>query len=207
MLSGSWPIHPADRKQAADSGFMPLQGLLSDRMFVGRCVLDRVPNPVIPEPPTIRAGVPLDLSLRRPRRWRPPRRRRWRRPPRRRWSVTRRAAVVVVVPVTAAVPVLVRAPAWVPLVARAPVMVIHRCRRRRRVGSARCQAERGQGHAASRQGASAQTKPRFLRVGIHAPENSPWECTQNPFGRFAELNPFGRFAEFKSCSQLGFMCG
>jgi hypothetical protein len=58
--------------------------------------------------------------------------------------------------------------------------------------------QRGQGHAASRQSASAQTKPRFLRVGIHALENSPWECTQNPFGRFSE---------FKSCSQLGFLCG
>ena len=75
---------------------------------------------------------------------------------------TRRAAVVVVVPVTAVVPVLVRTPAWVPLVAWAPVMVIHRCRRRRRLGSARRQAERGQGHAASRQRASAQTKQRFL---------------------------------------------
>jgi hypothetical protein len=129
----------------------------------------------------MRAGVPLDLSLRRPRWWRPPRRGRsitgsitgrfitGR-------SITGWAPVVVVVPVTAAIPVLVRAPAWVPLFAWAPVMVIHRCRRRRRLGSARCQTERGQGHAASRQGASAQTKPRFLHVGIHAPENSPWDA-------------------------------
>jgi hypothetical protein len=157
---------------------MPLQGLLSDRMFVGRGVLDRVPKPHCSESPTVRAGVPRDLSLRRPRWWWPPRRRRsitgsitgrfitGR-------SITGWAPVVVVVPVTAAIPVLVRAPACVPLVARAPVMVIHRCRRRRRLGSARCQAERGQGHAASRQHASAQTKPRFLRVGIHALENSP----------------------------------
>jgi hypothetical protein len=159
---------------------MPPQGLLSARMFVGRCVLDRVPNPVAPQPPIIRAGVPLDVSLGRPRRWRPPWRRQWRRGPRRRWSVTRRAAVVVV-PVMAVIPVPVIAPALVPAVAGAPVMVIRRCRRRRRLGSARCQAERGQGHAASRQHAGAQTKPRFLRVGVHAPENSPLGMQTKPF--------------------------
>src|SRR5208283_6176685 len=92
--------------------------------------LDRDPHPVVPESPTIRAGVPLDLSPRRPRRWRW-----WRRSPRRRWTVTDRAAVVVV-PVTAVVPVRVRAPALVPAVARAPVMVIHRCRRRCRLRGA-----------------------------------------------------------------------
>ena len=50
MLSGSRPITRLTESRAADSGFMPLQGLLSDRMFVGRGVLDQVPNPVVQNP-------------------------------------------------------------------------------------------------------------------------------------------------------------
>jgi len=121
------------------------------------------------KPPTIRFGVPDNLSLRCPTRWR------WRRPRGRSItgsitgrSITGWAPVVVVVPVTAVIPVRVRAPALVPRVARAPVMVICGCRRRRCLGNARGQSECGQGHAASRQRASAQAKPRFcLLVDIH----------------------------------------
>jgi hypothetical protein len=125
------------------------------------------------EPQTIRVGVPGDLSLTRPTRWR--------------WgrsitgsitgsvtgSITGRsvigwATIVVVVPVTAVIPVRVRAPALVPLVAWAPVMVVCGCGRRRCLGDARGQSKCGQGHAASRQRASAQAKPWFcLLVDIH----------------------------------------
>jgi hypothetical protein len=185
---------------------MPLQGLLSDRMFVGR-------GSKVGLHTSLFRREPLDPGLAPPP-WG------WRRSitgsvsrvtgsvsgaitgsiaagPIAGRSITGWAAEVAVVPVTAAVPVLVRAPALVPLVARAPVMVVHRCRRRRRVGSARCQAERGKGHATSGQGASAQTKPRFLRIGIHAPKNSRWPCTQTSL--VGSRN-------HKSCSQLGYIC-
>jgi hypothetical protein len=98
---------------------------------------ERNPDWAVPVSPTIRSGVPHDLSPRRPRRW-PGRRRR----PRRGSSITRRATVAVV-PVTAVIPVLVRAPAVVPLLARAPVMVVHGCRRRCCLGDARGHAEGG----------------------------------------------------------------
>ena len=154
--------------------------------------LEPDPHSVIPEPPTIRAGVPDGVSPRRPRRWRWRRRRprRWRAPP-------GRAGVVV--PVMAVIPVPVVAPARVSLVARAPVIVIHGCGRRRRLSGAGGQSEGGHGQAAGRQRTSAQANPRpCLRVGIHAPENSPQKCAQNAFWRFHE---------FKCCTQLGLKCG
>lgn len=124
--------------------------------------LEPDPHSVIPEPPTIRAGVPDGVSPRRPRRWRW-----WRRRPRRWCAPPGRAGVVV--PVVAVIPVPVVAPARVPLFARTPVIVIHGCRRRRRLGGAGGQSKSGHGHAAGRERAGAQAKPRFcLHVGIHA---------------------------------------
>jgi hypothetical protein len=144
--------------------------------YPARCWLERGQDCVIPRPPTIRVGIPGNLSLRRPTRWR------WRRPRRgrsitgsitgrfiTRRSITGWAPVVVVIPVTAVVPVLVRAPALVPWVARAPVMMICGCRRRRCLGNAHSQSECGQSHAASRQRANTHAKPRFcLLVDIHS---------------------------------------
>lgn len=124
--------------------------------------LHRAPVGAFPVTPMVHAGIPYDLSPRRPRRrWG-----RWSRP----WRspVAGRAAIVVV-PVTAVVPVLVRAPARIPLFARAPVVVIDGCRRRRRRGDAGGQSEGGHGQAAGRDNAGAQPGPRSCWcVGIHA---------------------------------------
>jgi hypothetical protein len=170
--NGSW------RKQATNSGVVRCSGLLSDQLLARvRAGLDPDPDSVIPESPTICTGVPLHLRPRRPRR------RRWLRGrPRRWWSPTGRAAVAVV-PVMAVIPVPVVAPAIVPAVARAPVMVIHRCRSRRRLGCAGGQSERGQSHAAGRQRTRAQAKPlsslRCLRFCIHASASSRRNAASN----------------------------
>lgn len=113
--------------------------------------LDPHPDAVVPEPITVRIGIPLDACPRRPRRWR----RRRRRPRRGTFSI---CLADVVIPVTAVVPVPVVSPSRIPPIARAPVMVVRGRRRRHRLGTACGQSESGHGEAPGRQNASAQAK-------------------------------------------------
>jgi hypothetical protein len=150
--------------------------------------LDRSPYSVVEEPPTIGRGVPHQVRLGRPRRWR------WlRRRPRRRGSPGSPADWPTLIrdsrtlPVVAVIPVPVVAPARVPVITWAPVIAGPRDRRRLGPGvGAASQSESRQRQRASRQRAGIKAKPRsrllhsrslrsqtFIRVGTQPRRRRP----------------------------------
>jgi hypothetical protein len=137
-----------------------------------RPALDRSPHAVVPESPITDSGVPHQVSVWRPCRWRWLRRRpRWRGSPRspacRSPLTCRTLPVVTLIPV----PVVVVAPRRVPLLTRAPVIAGRRDRRR--LGDAAGQTKRRQGQPASRQHAGAQPNPRSRALySRHFPRTS-----------------------------------